>query len=378
MKTPLNLLPGPVDVHPAVLAAGACASVSHRSQEFGGLLEDTRRCLRDLTGAPDAQIAVGTGTLANDMIACQLALQAAPGLILSNGEFGERLVDHAARAGLEFRILRAPWGKAFARSEIEGALDLHRAARWIWAVHCETSTGVLNDLESLSSLVFDRGLALCLDAVSSLGTVPLDLRGVHLASGVSGKGLGSLPGLCMVFARRIAPPAPRSLPRYLDLGLYAATGGVPFTGSSNLLRALHQALRRLRPARRFRDLAVTSHWLRQELQGRGIVVLARAAEASPAVLTIPCERGASAEAVGRKLESSGYLVHYRSEYLVRRNWIQVALMSGYSRARLRGLPAALDRALRPSPVPRLAFAAGRAAGQRRNLAEKRANHGADP
>ena len=56
---------------------------------------------------------------------------------------------------------------------------------WLWFVHCETSTGMLNDLGAFSRLCADSGTRLCVDAISSIGTVPVDLRGAYFASGVS-------------------------------------------------------------------------------------------------------------------------------------------------------------------------------------------------
>ena len=63
--------------------------------------------------ACNVQILLGSGTLANDAVAAQLTLEKKPGLILSNGEFGERLADHAKRFGLTFDTLKFPWGQAF-------------------------------------------------------------------------------------------------------------------------------------------------------------------------------------------------------------------------------------------------------------------------
>lgn len=81
----------------------------------------------------------------------QLSLDRKPGLVLSNGEFGERLVDHAARAGLSFQVQRA-WGEAFDFDQVRGILNRNPEIGWLWVVHCETSTGALNDLEVFQNL----------------------------------------------------------------------------------------------------------------------------------------------------------------------------------------------------------------------------------
>jgi len=92
-------------------------------------------------------------------------------------------------------------------------------------VHCETSTGVLNNLATLKSICSEKKIKLCLDCISSIGTVPVDLSGVYLASCVSGKALASFPGLSMVFYNHDLGSAPKKLPRYLALGYYAAQSG---------------------------------------------------------------------------------------------------------------------------------------------------------
>src|SRR5574341_1159104 len=250
---PVNLLPGPVAVSDAVRQAFGRPAISHRSRAFMDLFADTQRLLRRLVGARAVAIFTGSGTLANDVIAGQLSLLRRPGLILTNGEFGDRLIDHARRFGLSSRILRTEWGRRFDPDHLRRLLDEHTEIGWVWAVHCETSSGILNDVSLLHELAAARAIRLCLDCTSSIGTVPVDLREVYLGSGVSGKGLGAVAGLSMVFYNHDLLPDSSTLPRYLDLGLYAARDGVPFTISSNLVQALHAALTR-RGAARYDDL----------------------------------------------------------------------------------------------------------------------------
>ncbi|MBK6864924.1 MAG: GNAT family N-acetyltransferase [Ideonella sp.] len=141
-----NLLPGPVAIGDAVSTAFARPAISHRSAEFGVLIDRVRLRLRSLLHVRDVVLMSGTGTLANDAIAAQLAAQGRPGLVLSNGEFGERLVDHARRWRLRFETLHADWGKGFDCTALEEAFAATRPS-WLWMVACETSTGVRNQLD---------------------------------------------------------------------------------------------------------------------------------------------------------------------------------------------------------------------------------------
>lgn len=337
-----NFLPGPVDVHADVLRAAAQLAVSHRSASFVAQVKRTKQLLCTLVAAERVEVLVGSGTLANDVVAGQLAVLDAPGIVISNGEFGERLIDHATRAGLQFRVVRSPWGDVIGRDAVERELDSYPEPHWLWAAHCETSTGVLNDVVMLGEMCDARKIRVCLDCVSSVGTIPLDLSRVYLASAASGKGLGGLPGLSMVFHDHPVISAPTCLPRYLDLGLYAANEGVPFTHSSNLTAALHAAASRVSP-KRYDDLAALSAWLRPRLRRLGFRILAADEVSSPAVTTIVLPHTLNSETLGARLEAEGFLLSYRSRYLLDRNWIQICLMGEATRAKIESLLYTLDR-----------------------------------
>ncbi|HET8562784.1 MAG TPA: aminotransferase class V-fold PLP-dependent enzyme [Candidatus Binatia bacterium] len=337
------LLPGPVAVKPAVWRAFIQAPVSHRSEDFVREVQRTKELLCKLVGCRKVEILVGSGTLANDVIAGQLSLRSERGLVLSNGEFGGRLIDHARRFGLSFDVCECEWGERFDWETIRYRLDRAPDIRWLWAVHCETSTGMLNELVRLKELSSAYGVLLCLDCMCSIGTVPLDLSGVYLASGVSGKGLGALPGLSMVFYDHHVPPEPTALPRYLDLGLYAAESGVPFTASSNLLYALKAALLEFKSEKPFGQIFELSRWLRSRLREFGFAIVTPDAQTSPAVITMRLPQEISSAELGELLERQGFLLSYKSRYLLERNWLQICLMGECSREEMTALLNAMQR-----------------------------------
>lgn len=338
-----NYLCGPVRVNDEVREAFAGDPVSHRSNRFFADFRATRRMLCALVGARNVQILLGSGTLANDVIAAELALTGGRGLVLSNGEFGERLADHAKRHHLKFDVVRSSWGEPLDLDSVNAHLAGGNAVAWIWAVHCETSTGVLNDLQALRAVCKKAGVKLCLDCISSVGTLPVDLRDIHLASCVSGKGLASFPGLSMVFYETLCEDPSDSLPRYLDLRYYAAQAGVPFTTSTNLVYALQAALACTEWAEKFARTAATSAWLRRSLRNHGFSIVAAEQHAAPGVLTLALDYTLSSENAGMHLRHEGFLVGYESAYLLRRNWIQIALMGAWCDAELESLVATLCR-----------------------------------
>jgi aspartate aminotransferase-like enzyme len=316
-----SFLPGPVPIHPEVKRALEKTSISHRSESFIQEVEEIKLSLCRLTHANHAEIVVGTGTLTNDMTAQQLKQFTGDGLILANGEFGSRLIDHAKRSGLSFRTLEKQWGEDVSLKEVESALKVF-SPDWVWTVHCETSTGYLYDLEGILELSKKYKAELCVDACSSVGIVPVNFKECYLATSVSGKGLGSFPGLGIVFHRDDLSSHP-SIPRYLDLGLYAENGSIPFTHSSNLISALKEALKNVD--------SVDNHRLarnvREKMKKWDIQIIGDQSY-SPGIITIELPSGLSSRLVGDKCKEKGVLLSYESEYLLKKNWVQLALM-GY-------------------------------------------------
>lgn len=329
-RTPQNFLPGPVAIAPEVTAAMGAPAAYHRSQSYLDNLASLHARLADFVNAPFAQLLMGSGTLANDVVAGQLKLLDQPGLIISEGEFGDRLVDHACRMGLTFAVANSI------------PATLPDGTGWLWAVHCETSTGTLTGLRHLAMLCAASEVKLCVDCISSLGTVPVDLSNVYLASGSSGKALGAYPGLSMVFYRD--PPRSGALPRYLDLGLYVAAQGVAFTQSSNLVSALDVALSSTNWPDRFDRLAHAGTWLHTRLARLGFDIVATPERAAPGICTIALPAEVDSIRAGTRMEAEGYLVATQSGYLRRNNWLQISLMGQWTWPVLRALPPALCRA----------------------------------
>jgi aspartate aminotransferase-like enzyme len=327
-------LPGPVAIADAVREAFEKPPISTRSGDFVRDFQRLRRLLCEMTRSPHVQVLMGSGTLANDAVAARLSVEGGRGLVLANGEFGERLVDQASRARLDFEPFRAGWGDVLDIEALEKALSGASRPDWIWAVHCESSTGILNDMGTLKRICGANAVRLCMDCVSSLGTVPVDLAGVHMATSVSGKALAAYPGLAMVFHRDEIPTAPGRLPRYLDLGYYAEHEGIAFTLSSNLVHALLAAMEHFSGEDRFAELAEITTWLRGRLTDLGLPILAPEAVASPSIVTLPLPRTVSSEHVGLRLEEEGHLLSYRSGYLLSRNWLQICIMGQVDRGDL--------------------------------------------
>jgi len=338
----INFLPGPVTIRREVRRAFEQAPESHRADAFVRDFQATKQILCDLTGAKNVELLLGSGTLANDIVAGQLSLEKRRGLVLSNGEFGDRLIDQARRLNLDFEAVEFPWGSQFDLGRVKARLNEARGG-WLWCTHCETSTGVLSDLRQLKELCAEFDVKLCVDCISSIGTVPVDLSGVYFGTCASGKGLRAYPGVSMVFYNDELQNNGEKLPRYLDLNYYASQQGIPFTFSSNLLHALHASVKRVPWEKRFAELVERSAWLRPKLRELGFDLVGEETETSPAVVTIALPESMNSAKIGALIQESGYLLSYNSEYLKQRNWIQICLMGESAQERLVSLLNALNR-----------------------------------
>jgi hypothetical protein len=199
-SSPVSLMPGPVCMTPRVIAAFASVPVSHRSPAFISCYERVRSLLKGLLSGAEVVLFPGGGTLANDSVAANLKAIFGDrrGLVISNGEFGERIADQAEKAGLLFHQVSFLWGAPWSFAAIKNGFDQKPA--WIWAVQLETSTGVLNETEVLLKLAREAKCAVALDCVSSIGatTIANELGPLLFATGVSGKSLGAYAGLAFV------------------------------------------------------------------------------------------------------------------------------------------------------------------------------------
>jgi aspartate aminotransferase-like enzyme/GNAT superfamily N-acetyltransferase len=341
-----EFLPGPVAVSSSVRRAFHAESVSHRSAGFVARMARVRHSLCRLTGASHAAVLVGTGTLANDAIAAQLRHRGEAGLVLANGEFGERLAAHASSWQLRHELVRLPWGQSFDWEQLQRHVQQSRPA-WIWAVLSETSTGMTNSAVRLRELCDRAGAALCLDAISAVGLMPVDLREVWLASAVSGKGLAAFAGLAVVLHDgRLAPAG--AVPRYLDLAAHEAAGGVPYTQSSNLVAALDCALESTPWKERFQRIAMMDAGLRTRLRSHRLAPLVRDEVATPGIITLAMPRGVESTRLALALQRDGIGLAHESDYLRRRNWLQVCMMGECDSGALERIPQLLAARIRDS------------------------------
>ncbi|MEB3301441.1 MAG: alanine--glyoxylate aminotransferase family protein [Cyanobacteriota bacterium] len=248
------MIPGPTPVPETVLQALARHPIGHRSGEFQKIVKRTTEQLQWLHQTTnDVLVITGSGTAAMEAGIVNTLSKGDRVLCGDNGKFGERWVKVAKAYGLAVEVIQAPWGQPLDPEAFRSALEAD-GAKEIKAViltHSETSTGVINDLQTIAQHVRAHGTALTIaDCVTSLGAthVPMDEWGIDVIGSGSQKGYMMPPGLSFVAMSEKAWAAyERSdLPKfYLDLGKYrksAKADSNPFTPAINLYFALEAAL----------------------------------------------------------------------------------------------------------------------------------------
>jgi aspartate aminotransferase-like enzyme len=336
---PVCLLPGPVTTAAAVRQAFHQPPIYHRGPEFINRFMKVRRTLASMANGRDVAILNGSGTLANETVAATLAAdpRGARGVLLINGEFGRRLARQATRFGLQPRLLEWEWGQPWDLDQVDAALADEPAGSWVWGVHQESSTGVLNDLTGLVRIARRREVRVCADCISSLGAVPLDLRDVYLATGSTGKALGSYAGAALIFAdsqaiRRIDRSR---MPSYFDLVAALDSEGPCYTFPSPTLLALEAALEQyVTPAvaqERYEEYARLGRYVREQLRDLGLEPLAREEWACPVVTTFTPPNDDSSAAFVDRCRRWGFIIGGQSGYLAEKRLVQIATMGAVAR-----------------------------------------------
>src|SRR5580698_3026743 len=248
--------PGPSDVSPRVLAALSRPTIGHLDPAFQGLMEEIKAALAEVMKAPGYAIVPlpAPGTAGMEAAIMNLLEPGDTAVVAVNGQFGERMVDMAGRAGAEVVRADQDWGTPVDANKVEAALK-GRNVKLLAFVHAETSTGALSQPKPLCDLARAAGALTVVDCVTSLGGVDVDAAGWGADVIYSGtqKCLSAPPGLspfAMSPAAQAAISARKEKARtwLLDMallmGYWSGQGGRTYhhTAPINALYGLHEAL----------------------------------------------------------------------------------------------------------------------------------------
>ena len=247
--------PGPSCVHPSVLHALAKPTLGHLDPDFITIMDAIKHQLKTLLHTQNELTIPISGTGSAGMECCFVNLieKDDPVLILVNGVFGMRMQDVATRLGADVDILEFEWGTPVIAEVVQKQLS-EKSYKLVAVVHAETSTGVMNPVSGIGSLLKDKDTLFLVDAVTSLGGIEIHMDdwGIDVLYSGTQKCLSCPPGLSPVSFSPAAVAALKArrtkVPNwYLDLSLImnyweGATRAYHHTAPVNMLYGLYQAL----------------------------------------------------------------------------------------------------------------------------------------
>ncbi len=227
-----------------------------RDAAFIALTAELRQRLLGVVHGEASHVAIplqGSGTFIVEATLGTLVGPKGKLLVLANGAYGERMLAIAARQGRPAVALRWPEDMPVQAAPVAATLRADPAITHVAVVHCETTTGLLNPLEPLAEVVQAAGRAFLVDAMSSFGALPIDLRRLPAAAVMasSNKCLEGVPGLgyALIETQALAAAEGNSPSLALDLAAqargFAKNGQWRFTPPVQVVAALVQALRLL-------------------------------------------------------------------------------------------------------------------------------------
>lgn len=317
----LLMTPGPTRVPAAVLAAGARPMMHHRTPAFSALLATMLRRSRALFGTGGDVLPVhSTGRGA--MVAA-IANLFAPGdeiVCCCNGKFGHMWAGFAETYGLIVHRVSTESGGDVDAAEVDAALAACAHARAVTLTHCDTTSGVLNDVETIAGVARSHAALTLVDGISSIGGVPfeLDRWGVDLAITASQKCLMSSPGLALVALNENAWAAteraalPRSYWNFGEIREFLAKDETPGTTPVHSVQQVSEALALM--DREGLDNVYARHANMADRLRQGIAELGlelqcpELAALSPTLTAIAAPAGVDAESIRAAMRERGILI----------------------------------------------------------------------
>ncbi len=299
----LLLTPGPLSTSKRVKAA-MLRDWCTWDEDFNTIVEEIRRRLVALaTPAPGytAVLLQGSGTFCVEAVVTTAVPDRGKLLVLTNGAYGRRIAQIAQRCRVPCETLESGEVDPPDPEHLRRVLEANPAISHVAAVHCETTTGMLNPAAAVGAVVKAAGRIYILDAMSSFGGIPMDMAemGADFLVSSANKCIQGVPGFGFVIAKRAVLAQTRGQARSLSLDLYDqwrtmedGHGKWRFTSPTHVVRAFFQALEELAEeggvAARHRRYCENHRILTAGMQGMGFQALLPAALQSPIITTFLC------------------------------------------------------------------------------------------
>ncbi|MBM3813815.1 MAG: alanine--glyoxylate aminotransferase family protein [Acidimicrobiia bacterium] len=246
------LTPGPTPLYPPALHAMMASDLHHRTEDFRKIYKSALADLKEVMGTShDVVPLVSSGTGAMEASVSNLFSKGDHVVVCSAGKFGERWAGITKAHGLQVTLLEEPYGSAVKPAAVAAALQANPDVKGVFVQASESSTGAAHDVKSMGEIVGKTDAILVMDAITGLGTMPLDIDGwgLDVVIGGSQKAFMIPPGIAFL---SVSPKAWKmaetsDLPHYyFDLtkeAKNAAAGESSWTPATSLILALAEALR---------------------------------------------------------------------------------------------------------------------------------------
>jgi len=246
------LTPGPTPLYPPALHAMMASDIHHRTEDFRKVYRSCLADLKEVMGTSnDLLMFAASGTGAMDATVSNLFSKGDKVIVCVAGKFGERWAEIAKAYGLDATDITMPYGQVVSPEQVKAALAAEPAAKGVFLQASETSTGAAHDVRAIAEAVRKTAAILVVDAITGLGTMPLDIDGwgLDVVIGGSQKAFMIPPGLAFLYmspkAWKLAESA--TLPHYYfnfkKEKKSGDAGESSWTPSTALILALGEALK---------------------------------------------------------------------------------------------------------------------------------------
>lgn len=320
------LTPGPLTTTESVKKAMMTDHCTW-DDDYKKITQEIRKEILDVVSAdPEEYTAVlmqGSGTFGVESVITSSVGSDDRLLICANGAYGMRMKEIAEYAGIDYILYEEPYSISPDSEKVRKILEEDPSVTHVAMVHCETTSGILNDIEAVGNAVNDAGRKFIVDAMSSLGGVPVDIRKVHADFMISSsnKCVQGVPGFSFIIARKTSLEECRGKARSLSLDLYSQYetmendgGKWRFTSPTHVVLAFRQALKELAEETvegRFRRYSENSRVLREKLAEAGIRTYISEEKQSPVIATfmIPETEGFDFMEMYSYIKERGYAIY---------------------------------------------------------------------
>lgn len=257
MKNYKLLTPGPLTTTEAVkkeMLFDRCTW----DDEYKSITQKIRKELLDIGNVNEedytAVLMQGSGTFAVESVITSTVGEKDKLLIIANGAYGERIGQIAEHISLNHVIYNNEYDEHPDMDKVKKILDKDNEITHIAMVHCETTTGILNPIEALSVIAKEYNKTLIIDAMSSFGGIPIDIKalGIDYLISSANKCIQGVPGFGFVIAKKEKLEKCKGISRSLSLDLYDQYKGMDkdgkwrFTSPTHVVAAFSKALDELK------------------------------------------------------------------------------------------------------------------------------------